>query len=113
MKLNRLGFLSLLSLLGILGLFVDNSGLLGFFGFLYYLRYFFVIPDELFQENVRKATSIGFFTGVAATGLVFALRVVLPVSIAPSVALATTFIVSVACFTIALVVFEIREQRGI
>ncbi len=37
---------------------------LGFFGFAYYFRYFFVTPDEMFQQNVRKAASIGFFSGV-------------------------------------------------
>ncbi|HEX2946140.1 MAG TPA: DUF3796 domain-containing protein [Clostridia bacterium] len=111
MKINKLGFLSLLSLLGILGIIVYRP-LSGFFGFAYYIRYFFVKPDEMFQQNVRKAASIGFFSGVAATGLAIAAYFLLPTVIPRNVALASCYIVSMFSFTIALVSFEIKEQRG-
>lgn len=111
MKLNQLGFLSLLALLGFLGLATENRGLLGFFGFAVYLRYFFVKPDELFMQNVRSAASIGFFSGVAATGFTVALRTLTPDLLSRDLALASCFVVSVICFSIALVVFEYREQR--
>ncbi len=112
MKFNRLGLMSLLSLLGILGLVMDNSGFLGFFGFAYYIRYFFVTPDELFQQNVRQAASIGFFSGVCGTGVALVLRVLFPAFISVNIALAVTYVLSMFSFTIALVVLEIREQRG-
>lgn len=110
MKINKLGFLSLLVLLGILGLIVDRP-LSGFFGFSYYLRYFFVRPDEMFQQNVRRAASIGLFSGAAATGLAIATNILLPAFLSVNVALASCFVVSMFCFTVALIVLEIKEQR--
>lgn len=112
MKINKLGFLSILALLGILGLIVDHRPLLGFFGFTYYIRYFFITPDELFVQNVRKAASLGFFSGVAATGIAVTVRFLLPALLTNNMALAACYIVSVLCFTIALVVLELREMRG-
>jgi hypothetical protein len=41
----------------------------GFFGFAYYFRYFFVTPDEMFQQKRQKAASIGFFSGFWLPGL--------------------------------------------
>jgi hypothetical protein len=111
MKLNKLGFLSLLALLGFLGLTSENRALLGFFGFACYIRYFFVTPDELFMQNVRSAASIGFFSGVAATGLAVALRTLMPAAFSGRLVLSACFVISVICFSIALVVFEYREQR--
>ena len=112
MKINKLGFLSLFALLGILGLIMDKKDFLGFFGFAYYLRYFFVTPDEMFIQNVRRAASIGFFSGIAATAIAVALRMLLPSLIASNMALAASFVVSVFFFTIVLVVLELREMRG-
>ncbi len=111
MKRNKLGFMSLLSLLGILGIAGDES-MLGFFGFACYIRYFFVNPDELFLQNVRKAASIGFFSGVGATGAAFVLHYLFPAFLASSIVLVSCFVVSVICFTIALLALEIKEQQG-
>jgi hypothetical protein len=111
MKLNKLGLLSLLALLGFLGLTTDNRALLGFFGFAVYLRYFFVTPDELFQQNVRGAASIGFFSGVTATGITMGLHMLLPDLFSGGLVLSSCFVVSVICFSIALVVYEFKEQR--
>lgn len=112
MKMNKLGFLALLALLGVMGLATDNRGLMGFFGFAYYIRYFFIIPDEMFKQNVRQAASIGFFSGVAAMGFAVALRIPLHDIITSNMALASSFIVSVFAFTIVLTSLEIKEQQG-
>jgi len=112
MKVNKLGFLSILALIGILGIATEHKPFIGFFSFAYYIRYFFVTPDELFQQNVRKAASIGFFSGVSATGLALTIRVLFPEFLASNIALASCYVVSVFCFTIALMVLEIKEQRG-
>lgn len=112
MKFNRLGLLSLMALLGILGLVTENRALLGFFGFAYYIRYFFVTPDELFLQNVRRAASISFFAGVTVTGLTVALRVLIPAFVSSGIPLVACFVVSVLCFTVSLVVLELREQQG-
>ncbi len=52
-KINYLGFLSLLTLIAVLGWQTENKGLYGLFGFAYYIRYFWVVPDEFFQFNVQ------------------------------------------------------------
>lgn len=111
MRINKLGFLSLLALLGILGIIVDRP-LSGFFGFAYYVRYFFVRPDKMFQQNVRKAASIGFFSGVAATGFAIAVHFLSPALFGSNAALAACYVVSIFSFTIALAVLEIKEQWG-
>ena len=112
MKLNKLGFLSFFTLLGILGLMTDNKGLLGFFGFAYYFRYFFVTPDEMFMQNVRQAASAGFFSGIVATAIAVLLRTLLPSFVAINVTLAACYVVSLFCFSIVLVVLELKEMRG-
>ncbi len=112
MKLNRLGFLSLFALIGILGLISNNKGLAGFFGYAYYIRYFFVIPDELFIANIRKAASFGFFSGIIATGIALILHILLPALLSNAMILASCYVVSVFCFTIALIVLEIKEMGG-
>ena len=71
-KINYLGLLSLLALIGILGWITENNGLFGFVGFAYYLRYFWVIPDEFFRLNVQKAATFAFM------GEMFGLRFRIP-----------------------------------
>lgn len=112
MKINKLGFLSLFALLGILGLLTDKKGLLGLLGFVYYFRYFFVTPDEMFMQNVRRAASIGFFSGAVVTIIAIALRTLLPSLIASNVALAACYVVSMFIFTLVLAWLEVKEQRG-
>ena len=51
-RMNYLGLLSLLAVIAVLGWQTGNKGLYGFFGFAYYLRYFWVFPDEFFRLNV-------------------------------------------------------------
>ena len=65
-KINCLGLLSLLSLIALLAQPTNNEGLYGFLGFAYYLRYFFVQPDELFRLNLQKAATAAFFTHPAS-----------------------------------------------
>ncbi|RCX17206.1 uncharacterized protein DUF3796 [Anaerobacterium chartisolvens] len=112
MKINKLGFLSLFALLGIIGLIIDKKALLGLLGFVSYFRYFFVTPDEMFIQNVRRAASIGFFSGVVVTTIAVVLCALLPSLIASNVALVSGYVVSIFFFTIALVVLELKEMRG-
>ena len=112
MKPNRLGFLSLFAIIGLLGLVSDNKGFAGFLGYAYYIRYFFVIPDELFIANIRKAASFGFFSGIIATGIALLLHILVPGLLSNAMILASCYVVSVFCFTIALVIFEIKEMGG-
>jgi hypothetical protein len=111
MKLNKLGLLSLLALIGVLGLIFDRP-LYGFFGFAGYARYFFVTPDEMFQQYVKSSASIGFFSGMVVLGVVIALHTFFPTLITSNIALASCMVISIFSFTIALLVYEIKEQRG-
>lgn len=110
MKINKLGFLSFLSFLGLFGVITGKNELLGFWGFAVYFRYFFVKPDELFVENVRKAASIGFFSGIAATAICIVIHMLSPTLISSHMALASCFIVSIVFFTIVLVTLEVKEM---
>ena len=112
MKLNKLGFFSALTLLGFFGIFTEHTPMLGFFGFAYYIQYFFVTPDEMFRHNVRTAASIGFFTGIFATGIAITVRLIAPEIISSNMALATCYVVSMFLFTIALAILELKERWG-
>lgn len=111
-KVNYLGFMSVLALLGILGVVTANKGYFGFFGFLYYVRYFWVIPDEMFRQSVLKSASMGFFAGMAATAAAVALFFMIKEVLSPVVPFACGFVVSVFAFTIGLFYFQARESRG-
>ena len=112
MKRNPLGFLSLLALIGIFGFITPNRALLGFWGFAVYFRYFFVIADELFQQNVRQSAAIGFFSGTAVMAISVVGRVLFPQLIGKELALVSNFLASMLCFTLALLWFELKETRG-
>lgn len=112
-KINYLGFLSVLSLIAILGFITENKGLIGFFGFLYYLRYFWVIPDEFFILNVRKSAAAAFMAEmISLVPFMFICFGVLDADKAVPSAFALSFTVAVFAFTIALMVFELKEQNG-
>jgi hypothetical protein len=109
---NKLGLLGLLGFLGILGFVTDNRYLLAFFGFLVFFRYFFVIPDELFKQNVQRAATPAFFTGVgvqAITIIVTAFTKDVPQLVT---GLSLSFSISIALFIILLVITEFKELRS-
>lgn len=112
MKINKLGLLSALTFLGFIGMLTEHKPLMSFFVFAYYIRYFFVTPDEMFQQNVRNAASIGFFSGVGATGIAIAVYLLIPGFLSSNMALAACYVVSMFCFTIALAIHEFKELRG-
>ena len=105
-KINYLGFLSLLALIAILGLITDNNGLYGFFGFAYYLRYFWVIPDEFFQLNVQKAATF------ALVPFMFVCTYIYGAAKAVPTAFGSSFAVTIFVFTITLIVLEWKERKG-
>ncbi|GEA13850.1 hypothetical protein E308F_00900 [Moorella sp. E308F] len=107
---NKLGYLSLLAVLGTLGFLTDNKAYLGFWGFLYYIRYFFVIPDELFKANVQKAATPAFFTGLASSAVTIMLRVLMNNDALPTLGMGLGMALSIFVFTVILMVCEIRES---
>lgn len=112
-RINYLGFLSLLALIAVLGWATDNRGLYGFFGFAYFIRYFWVIPDEFFQLNVQKAATFAFMAEmIVLVPLMFAFSALYGSAKAVPAAFAASFAVAIFAFSITLAVLEWNEQRG-
>lgn len=111
-RINYLGFLSVLSLIAILGWCTDNPGLYGFFGFFYYIRYFWVIPDELFRLNVQKAATFAFMMEMLSlVPFVFLCAFILDGTRAVPVSFGLSFAVAVVAFTLSLTVLEWKERK--
>lgn len=112
-KINYLGLLSLLALIGILGLVTENNGLFGFWGFAYYLRYFWVIPDEFFRLNVQKAATFAFMAEmISLVPFMFGCTCLYGAERAVPMAFGLSFGVVILAFTLALMVLEWKEQKG-
>lgn len=109
---NKLGFLSLLGFLGIIGIITEDRTYLSFFAFFVFFRYFFVIPDELFRLNVRRAASPAFFTGVAVQAATVAVNAVTKDDSFLIAGLGMSFAVSMFVFIILLVIAEFKEQKN-
>ena len=107
---NKLGYIGFLGLLGTVGFFAHNNVYFALFAFLYYLRYFWVIPDELFKENVRMAASPSFFTSLVLYVITVALTAFRVSTLIFVIGLVTGFVVPLILFTILLVSFEVKEN---
>lgn len=110
---NKLGYLSLLALLCLPGFLSDNKAYLGFLSFLYYIRYFFVIPDELFKANVQKAATPAFFTGLAASAVTILLKTLLKDNSVLPLGMGISMALSIFVFTIILTACEVRENGAV
>ena len=112
-RINYLGFLSLLSLITILGWKSGNTGLYGFFGFFYFVRYFWIIPDELFLLNVQKSATAAFMLGmISLVPSMFSCSVFYNISAAIPMSFALSFVVSTIAFTFVLTALEWKERTG-
>jgi quinol-cytochrome oxidoreductase complex cytochrome b subunit len=109
---NRLGLLGLLGFLGILGIVTDNRFFLAFFAFLVFFRYFFVIPDELFKQNVQRAATPAFFTGIGVQAITIAVTAFTKDTQQLISGLSLSFSVAMMLFIILLVVAEFKELRN-
>ena len=112
-KINYLGLLSLLALIAVLGWRTGNRGLYGFFGFAYYLRYFWVFPDEFFRLNVQRAATAAFMTEMLSlVPLLFACTYLFGGRKGVPPAFGLSFAAGVFLFTAMLLFLEWKEQRG-
>lgn len=96
--------------MGLVGIFTSSKGFLGFFGFLYYTRYFFVIPDELFKANLQKAATPAFFVGIAITSVTIVMRKLTDNKDLVPIGMGIGMAVSLFVFSIILLTFEAREN---
>lgn len=114
MQKNKLALLGLASLLGLIGVFSDNRYYLGFFGFLAFFQYLWVVPDELFWEHVRRAGATAFFSGLGCECLLtVGLLAVLEVNRAAVVACSCGAALSLVVFVLLLDHYERAERRGL
>lgn len=112
-RINYLGFLSLLALIAVLGWKTENKGLYGFFGFAYYLRYFWVIPDEFFKLNVQKASTFALMTEmISLVPFMFICTLIYGAAKAVPRAFGFSYAAAILAFTTALIVLEWKEQKG-
>ncbi len=112
-KINYLGFLSLLALISVLGWYTQNTGLYGFFGFAYYVRYFWIKPDEFFLLNVQKAATFAFMTEmIFLVPFMFACTYIYGARKAVPAAFGLSFSTAVFAFTAALIILEWKERKG-
>ncbi len=107
---NKFGFLSLLALLGLPGFFTENRAYLGFWAFLYYIRYFACVPDEFFKKNVQKAAGSAFFTGIAISVAAIVLEVLLHDILLLVVGMGVGMVMSVLVFTVKLTIYQMGKD---
>ena len=113
MKLkNPLGYLGLLGFIGIIGIITEGRLFLAFFAFFVFFRYFFVIPDELFWQNLRRAAAPAFFTGTAVQAATVAVTAFTKDHAQLITGLSLSFSISIAVFIILIVIAEFKEQRS-
>lgn len=109
---NKLAFLSLLGFLGIIGFLTENKFMFAFFAYFVFARYFFVRPDELFKQNVQKAATPAFFTGLAMQALTISVTAFTSDTRQLIIGLSLSFSVPTMLFILILVVREFRELKG-
>ncbi len=99
---NKIGFLSLLSVLGFAGIFTDHIACLGFFAFLYFLRYFFLLPDEKFKNSLLLAAKAGFLTNMIVSVATIVLWLLINTSILFALGLSVGIAASMITFSVKL-----------
>jgi len=75
---NKFGFLGLISLLSITVFWTGEWLMLSWLGFATFFRYFWVEPDELFIETLKKCASMAFFVQLAISVLLSLIGSLIP-----------------------------------
>ncbi len=113
-KLNPVGFLSCISIIALMGFITNNRGWFGFLGFLYYFRYFWIIPDESFRNNIEKSATVAFFAQLFSLApLLFLTKFLIRHENFVPISFGISFCVGILFFTLTIVVLEWRESKGI
>ena len=110
---NPMGLLALPALASVLYWPTGESAFLGFLGFLVFLRYFWVIPDELFLLTLRRAATAAFLLECILIGPALLLIYCLSPQTSPMPqALGASFACSLIFFSLYHTFLEWREMRG-
>lgn len=111
---NKYGLLGLVSILGIWGLYENEPTFLSFLAFIPFFQYLFVIPDESFKENMKKASSWAFFTILVVTILSTFIMSLFRLSSYALVGGCTLgFSMGIVTFCFSTMFIEWQEKRGI
>ena len=111
---NYLGLLALPALAALLYFPSGNTDFIGFLGFAYFIRYFWVNPDELFLLTLRRAATGAFILDVALFPLLMLVRYLTAPAANPiPFALGLSFAVSIIVFCLYHTWLEWREMRGL
>lgn len=110
---NKYGFIGFISLLGFVGLFSDEPLFLSFFAFIVFFEYFWVQPDELFVETIRKCATYAFFTNLLITTVATFIFTYFNISSNPLASgTALGFGISIAVFALMTFIMELKERIG-
>lgn len=110
---SKYGLIGFLSLLGFVGLFGGEPLFLAFFAFAIFFEYFWVQPDEMFVEMMRKCATYAFFTNLLITTGATLLLSHFQLGGNPLAGgTALGFGISVAVFAFATFILEVKERIG-
>lgn len=110
---NKYGLIGFISLLGFIGVFGGEPLFFSFFAFALFFEYFWVQPDEMFIETLRKCATYAFFTNLFITtgaALAFSYLKISRNPLAGGTALG--FGISIAVFAFAAFIMELKERVG-
>lgn len=110
---NRYGCIGFVSLLGIWGLYAEEPLFLSFFAFVVFFEYFWVMPDEMFLDTMKKCAAAAFFSNLFVT--VTAAFVLSHFGLGGNPlagGAALGFGVSIAVFALLSFFFDLRERSG-
>ena len=111
---NKYGFIGFISLLGLIGVFNGNKDFYAFITFAIFFKYFFVTPDEMFIENMRKAASWAFFSGQAITVIITLAHTITKTKYdALTMGITLGWSISIIVFCLSTIYFEWKDSRGI
>lgn len=108
---NWYGCIGFLSLLGFWGVLKDDPLFLCFFAFALFFEYFWVTPDEMFIETMRKCAAFAFASNLLITTSSTLILSHFNLNSNPLAAgTALGFGVSIAVFAFLTFVMEIKER---
>ena len=111
MMKNRYGCIGFVSLLGIWGLIGKEPLFLSFFAFILFFEYFWVTPDEMFVDTMKKCASWAFFANLFITTVITFGLSYFKISNNPLAAgTAVGFGISIAVFAFSAFVLEFKER---
>ena len=113
-KFNPMGLVALPALATLLYFPTGNTDFIGFLGFLYFIRYFWVQPDELFLLTLRRAATWAFILEVALFPILMLIRYLQAPMVNPiPFSLGISFAVAMIFFCLYHTWLELKEMRGL